>query len=279
MIKYIFHILLFVSLSLRVTAGSVDTIAIYSTSMHKPVKCVFIMPGNYNSSQKYYPVIYLLHGYSGNYAQWINIAPQLSIYADSLQAILVCPDGGYGSWYFNSPVDTTVRYETFVSSELVKYTDSAYKTVADKQHRAITGLSMGGHGALYLSIRHKNIYGAAGATSGGVDIRPFPGNWDLKKVLGDTICCKQNWQNNTVINIADSLKNGELKIIFDCGVSDFFIEVNRSLHQKLLAMKIDHDYIERPGAHNKDYWKNSIDYQLLFFKKFFESSGVENITR
>ena len=67
----------------------------------------------------------------------------------------------------------------------------------------------------------------------------------------------------------DNLKNGELKIIFDCGLDDFFLEVNRNLHKKLMDRKIDHDYIERPGGHNVAYWHNSIDYQVLFFEKFF----------
>ena len=66
-----------------------------------------------------------------------------------------------------------------------------------------------------------------------------------------------------------------MAIIFDCGLDDFFLEVNRSLHKKLMELKIEHDYIERPGAHNKDYWGSSIDYQLLYFKKYFNSHLVK----
>jgi S-formylglutathione hydrolase FrmB len=238
--------------------------------MQKNVKCVIITPFNYEKSKEQFPVVYLLHGHSGNYAQWLHVAPQLKNKVDELQIIIVCPDGGFNSWYFDSEIDSSIRYETFISKELVKFIDRRYNTIAKKNGRAITGFSMGGHGALYISIKHKDLYGAAGSISGGVDIRPFPNKWDIKKVLGDTICCDANWQKNTVINVVDSLKNGELKLIFDCGVDDFFLQVNRNLHQKLLALKIDHDYTERPGAHNPMYWKNSIDYQLLFFNKFFE---------
>ena len=78
------------------------------------------------------------------------------------------------------------------------------------------------------------------------------------------------------MNLVDSLQNGELKIIFDCGVNDFFIEVNRNLHQKLLERKIDHDYAERPGEHNWNYWNNSIKYQMLFFRQFFIDNKVLN---
>jgi len=71
----------------------------------------------------------------------------------------------------------------------------------------------------------------------------------------------------------DNLRNGDLKIIFDCGTSDFFLTVNRDLHQKLLDKKIDHDYIERPGGHNGQYWRNSIDLQILFFWKYFQAAN------
>jgi len=128
---------------------------------------------------------------------------------------------------------------------------------------------MGGHGALYLAMHHTDLYGAAGATSGGVDFRPFPDNWDIKKDLGKYASNKAVWDAHTVITAADNLHNGDLRIIFDCGVDDFFITVNRALHQKLVEKKIDHDYTERPGGHTGTYWHNSIDYQVLYFHKYF----------
>ncbi|HVZ57959.1 MAG TPA: alpha/beta hydrolase family protein [Chitinophagaceae bacterium] len=252
-------------------AATVDTIQVFSLAMNKNIPCVIILPDSYHSTGKRFPVVYLLHGYSGSYANWSELAPQLHEEADQYNMILVCPDGGYNSWYFDSPVNPAIRYETFVAGELIAYLDSHYRTRADRRHRAITGLSMGGHGALYLAIRHRSLYGAAGSTSGGVDIRPFPGKWDIRDVLGDTSCCRSNWENNTVINLADSLRPGDLQLIFDCGVDDFFLEVNRQLHRKLLEHKIDHDYTERPGGHTAAYWRNSIDYQLLFFRKYFQA--------
>jgi len=253
-----------------VKAGTVDTIEVYSNAMHKKIKCVIVKPAAYETAAQRFSVVYLLHGYSGSYAQWININPQgLTAKADEMNSIFVCPDGGFGSWYFDSPVDSSIRYETFVSKELVSYIDQTYKTDASREHRAITGLSMGGHGALYLALKHKDTYGAAGSTSGGVDFRPFPKNWDIAKDLGDYTTHQKNWDDNTVITLADNLKNGDLHLMIDCGVDDFFLQVNRNLNQKLLDKKIDHDYIERPGGHNSDYWANSILYQLLYFQTYF----------
>jgi enterochelin esterase-like enzyme len=72
------------------------------------------------------------------------------------------------------------------------------------------------------------------------------------------------------MNVVDQLQNNQLKLIIDCGLDDFFLDVNRALHQKLMTMKVDHEYIERPGKHDDVYWGNAIDYQLLFFKKGFD---------
>jgi S-formylglutathione hydrolase FrmB len=247
----------------------VDTIRVYSNSMHKNIPCVVVVPDGYKKSKDRYPVVYLLHGYSGNYRTWVKDFAATKEDADLYKMIIVSPDGGYSSWYFDSPVDTGFRYETFVTKELIPYIDRQYKTMADRQHRAISGLSMGGHGALYLAIRHKDLFGAANSMSGGVDIRPFPKNWDLMKRLGDTVVQKANWEHNTVINLVDSLKDKDLLLAFDCGTKDFFLDVNRALHQKLLKMGVAHDYTERPGGHNGAYWNNALPYHLLFFHRYF----------
>jgi enterochelin esterase-like enzyme len=105
--------------------------------------------------------------------------------------------------------------------------------------------------------------------SGGVDIRPFPNNWDIKKRLGRYPEHPENWEKNTVINLVHLL-DGDLKIIIDCGYDDFFFDDNKRLHEKLVERNIAHDYIERPGAHNWNYWANAIKYQLVFFNDAFK---------
>lgn len=267
--KQLFSILFLFFISIELSAAKVDTVAVFSNSMQKEIKCVVITPKNYKKSKQAFPVVYLLHGYSGNYRSWMKDAPQLAQRADELQLMIVCVDGGFYSWYYDSPIDPKMKYETFVSKELVNYIDTRYKTIADKKGRAITGLSMGGHGALYLAVRNKEVYSQAGSMAGGVDIRPFPNNWQIKQVLGDITTHKENWDTYTVINQIETLKNGELQLIIDCGLGDFFLDVNRNLHQKLMSLKIEHDYTERPGAHNGAYWGSAVDYHLLFFKKGF----------
>lgn len=249
-------------------AQQVDTVTIRSKMGHD-LKNVVILPKSYAEGNTRYPVVYLLHGCGGNYASWITIKPELPQLASQYNLIIVCPDGLINSWYWNSPLNKDMQFEDYISDEVIRYTDSHYRTIADRSARAISGLSMGGHGAMWNAIRHRDVFGAVGSTSGGLDIRPFPTNWKMQNQLGEFASNKKRWDEHTVINLIPSLKDGDLAIIIDCGVDDFFLEVNRRAHQSLLDHNIKHDYIERPGAHNNAYWNNSIDYQLLFFHKFF----------
>ena len=272
--KNILAIFLLLFVAIGVQAVQVDTVMVHSKAMNKEVKVVYVVPdkatGNCGQAC---PVIYLLHGHGGNAKSWITIKPELPRIADEKGIIFVCPDGK-NSWYWDSPLKPAYRYETFVSDELVKYTDAHYATEADRQGRAIAGLSMGGHGALWNAIRHKDVFGAAGSTSGGVDIRPFPQNWDMSKQLGEEAENQSVWDAHTVINLVPSMKKGQLAMIIDCGYGDFFLEVNKNFHEALLKQGIDHDFLLRPGEHNSTYWNNSIDYQILFFQKYFQKNGI-----
>ena len=233
-------------------AAKIDTIQVFSASMNKNIKTCVIVPDGYKKSKKKFPVVYLLHGYSGNYATWVKSFKDVGKQVDQYGFIAIGVDGNYSRWYFDSPIDPAFKYETYVINELVPFIDKKYKTVATREARAITGLSMGGHGALYLSFKHQDVFGAAGSMSGGVDFRPFPEKWDIKKRLGAITEFPENWDKNTVTNMLDLVKNSHLKLIIDCGVDDFFIDVNRELNKKMLALKINHDYIERTGQHNTE---------------------------
>ncbi|MFC5411707.1 alpha/beta hydrolase [Larkinella bovis] len=252
-------------------ASKVDTVETYSAAMKKTIKAVVLTPDSYVSGREF-PVVYLLHGYSGNYADWVKKAPSVHQAADTYQTIIVCPDGNFSSWYFDSPADPSSKYETYVATELVNWVDGRYKTIKNRKGRAITGLSMGGHGALYLAFKHQDVFGAAGSMSGGVDIRPFPNNWDMAKKLGPYAQYPDRWEQNTVINMLHLLTPGSLALIIDCGTEDFFFRVNNHLHEKMLERNIAHDYITRPGAHNWPYWTSALNYQLLFMQQYFDKN-------
>lgn len=251
-------------------SATVDTVSVFSDKMNKYIKTVVIKPESY-TAQSAFPVLYLLHGYSDRYDGWVQKVPSMKELSDYHGMMIVCPDGAFGSWYLDSPVDSSFQFETFVSKELVSWIDKNYNTIDSREGRAITGLSMGGHGGLYLGFRNQDVFGACGSMSGGVDIRPFPKNWDLAKRLGEQSEYPERWEEHTVMGLLHLLTPGSLRIVIDCGTDDFFYEVNERLHRELLYRNIPHDYISRPGAHNWEYWSNAIKYQALFFHEYFSS--------
>ena len=251
-----------------------DTVKIYSAKMARDITTVVIVPEQYFAPEKLgnrYPVLYLLHGAYGDYSNWSKKA-NLDAIASQYSMIIVCPDG-QDSWYYDSPIDPSFQFETFISKELVKYVDRNYRTVAEPAMRAITGLSMGGHGALWNAFRHPDVFGSCGSMSGGVDITPFPGRWHIAERLGNYEGNKDVWAAHSVINLVPALKKGQ-NIIIDDGNEDFFLEVNLNLHEALLKHGIAHDFIVRPGNHSWDYWVNALDYQVLFFHKAFTRANM-----
>lgn len=267
--KYIPVVAFMLLFAIPLRATRVDTIRVYSKAMDKTIPVIYVLPDKVVEGQSR-PVIYLLHGYGDNYTTWITKKPDLKEYVDEKGLIIVCPDGST-SWYWDSPQDPKFRYETFIAEELVAHTDRYYPTIRNRNGRAIAGQSMGGHGALWISIRHSDVFGAAGCLSGGVDIRPFSTNWEINRRLGSYETNPEIWDSHTVINQLDKFKTANLALTIDCGSSDFFYEVNVKLHQLLLNNEIRHDFIIRPGGHSWGYWTNAFDFQLLFFEKFFKN--------
>ena len=261
-------LLLCLGLLHAVGAQKPQELLVHSAAMEKDIPTLIMLPEDYDG-ERAYPVIYLLHGWEMPFTDWLRVQRELPELATRHGVILVCPESG-NSWYWDSPVNPRMRYETYVAHELTDYIKTHYKTIDDRRARAITGLSMGGHGALWLAIRHQDIFSACGAMSGAVDIRPFPNKWNMADSLGKYEENPERWAAHTVMTQLDKLSPGELAIIIDCGTEDFFHEVNEKLHCALLERKIPHDYISRPGAHNGRYWRNAILYQLLYFAEHFK---------
>lgn len=261
-------------------ASHVDTVHIYSDVMQREIPALVITPDRYTSTDTtQYPVIYLLHGYSGNYLDWHDKASSFPPLADTHQVIIVCPDGGYNSWYIDSPIDDSSQYETHVGKEVVAYVDAHYRTVANRSGRAITGLSMGGHGALFLALRHPDTFGAAGSMSGGVDLTYDTQGWEIAEKLGRYEMYPLRWDSLSVVNLVQLQPPDRLAMIIDCGTEDFFFEINRQLHRTLLRQGIPHDYMVHSGGHRWDYWNKAVQYQLLFFRNYFDEMAVLSATK
>ena len=248
----------------------VDTIEVMSVKMGRTIKNTVVLPAQYTEKKnpiRFFPVVYLLHGAQGSYRDWPKKADLRSL-ASQYGVIIVCPDG-QDSWYFDSPIDPKFQFETYVVYELRNYIETHYRTLNHSKYRAITGLSMGGHGALWLAWRHPDLYGSCGSMSGAVDIMTLKDRFKIDKRLGKYAANTQSWRDHSVINLVPSLKNGEQNIIIDDGTQDFLIKENRALHAALDKQGIKHNYSERPGRHSWDYWVKSLTMHLDFFAKHF----------
>ena len=268
--KQIIVLLVFIISSENINAADVDTVSIFSNKMKREIKCVVIKPEQYSKKVAAFPVVYLLHGYSGSYNNWVKKVPALITYASNMNVIIVCPDGGFSSWYFDSPIDSTYQYETFISTELVNYVDANYKTIKNLNARALTGLSMGGHGGIYVGLQYPQTFGAIGSMSGALDASLIKQGYQVEKRLGDTTTFAQNWKTHSTFTMVDTIKLTNQKIIVDCGTEDFVLGFNEELHKRFMKRKIKHDYILRPGKHDWAYWSNAVYYQLVFFRKYFD---------
>ncbi len=252
----------------------VDTVEVMSDKMGRVIKNTVVLPAQYiekKNPTRFFPVVYLLHGAQGSYRDWPKKADLRSL-ASQYGVIIVCPDG-QDSWYFDSPIDPNFQFETYVVYELRHFIESHYRTINHPKYRAITGLSMGGHGALWLAWRHPDVYGSCGSMEGGVDIYNYPNRWKVNERLGDFENNKDVWREHSVINLVPMLQPGQ-NIVIDAGKNDIFIEANNALHEALDKQGIPHDYTVRPGRHSWSFWINALDYQMLYFYKAF-NTGVK----
>lgn len=266
---------LFLIVSIAGFAAIVDTVSIFSASMSKARKCIVITPGTTKKTDKTFPTVYLLHGFSGNYSNWVQRVPNLTRYADAYGLVIVCPDGEFSSWYFDSPVDSSMRYETYIANEVPQYVEANYPVIKDRKARAITGLSMGGHGGLFLGFRHAAFFGACGSMSGALAIEYITRGYHVERRLGDTTD-KERYRDYSILKQMEQYPKDSIDIIIDCGTEDFVIEMNRMAHQKMLQLKIPHEYTERPGKHDWRYWAKAVQFQLLFFRNYFNRNFAAN---
>ncbi len=240
-----------------------DTLSFKRNYLPYPDTTLVFLPDTYNLSENF-PAVILLNGWSGNYKQWNDIA-DLKTLANKYNFIIVTPDGYYDSWYCNNIPRKNLQYEKFFIEDLLPELFRKYKI--DRTKLFISGLSMGGHGAMTLFIKYNDLFLSAGSMSGILDITKFPNKWGLQSVLGSYEKHMKIWNENSAYHIVDSLKNSKKEFIVDCGTEDFAFGVNAKFFHKCKDLKLKITFIARPGGHDRKYWAESILYHLDFFKR------------
>jgi enterochelin esterase-like enzyme len=258
-----------------------------SQILGRDVSYAVYLPPDYATSARRYPVVYLLHGYTDDESAWIqfgevNEAADLAIAArDIPPMIIVMPDGGV-SFYIND-CRNKVRYEDMLIQEFIPYVDRTYRTRPKKEFRGVSGLSMGGFGALVHAMRHPDVFAACAAFSAAVwTDEDFAGMDDktygpvLSPVFGPNPAGRDrltpHYRSYSPLDLAKSLPVEELKKVryyIDCGDDDFLFKGNAALHVLLSERKIPHEFRTRDGGHTWTYWRTGIVDALRFIGQSF----------
>ncbi|HEY4207335.1 MAG TPA: alpha/beta hydrolase-fold protein [Puia sp.] len=258
-----------------------------SSILNRSVKYTIYLPLDYETSDRSYPVVYLLHGYTDDNTGWLQFG-EINRYADKAIAegtippmIIVMPNGD-SSWYINS-YDGKENYEDFFIKEFMPTIEKTYRIKAEKHYRGVAGLSMGGYGALVYALKHPELFAAAAPLSAAVfadsTMTTMPDNsWanTFGQLFGRSLNGKDRlskaWYENSPLKIVESKSTDELRKVrywIDCGDDDRLSEGNCLLHILLLEKHVPHEFRVRDGAHNWTYWRTGITDALAFIGASF----------
>ncbi len=265
----------------------IETQIVKSKILNRDVHYTAYLPADYGISERTYPVVYLLHGLSGDNTQWLQWG-EINRYADkaitdgTIPPMIIIMPNANRSWYMNS-YDAKVKYEDFFIKEFIPVVEKTYRIKAEKAYRGIAGLSMGGYGTLLYSLKYPELFTAAAPLSAGVyddeEIVQIPDN-DWVRIFGqvsDTTLKGKNrlnkvWYDNSILQLVkDKSSENLIKVRYwiDCGDDDFLTKGNCLLHLALAEKKVPHEFRIRDGAHTWTYWRTGITDALKFIGDSF----------
>jgi S-formylglutathione hydrolase FrmB len=257
-----------------------------SKTLDQPVDYCVDLPENYDSTRARYPTLYFLHGLFENYHAWDenggkDVLDGLLKRGRIGPFIVILPNGD-NTFYINS-YNGRVRYEDFFTQELVPYIDRTYRTIRDPRARGISGVSMGGYGALHLAMRHPDVFGSVSAQSAAL-IPKFPhplpstGRWGfyarvLERPFGNPLNEKYFDDNNPLTLAEHPERFPDLQMYLDVGVRDRygFEKGAELLDQILNEHEFPHTFALRPGNHGWTYEQKYLQYSLIFHWRVFHA--------
>ena len=267
--------------------GRIDCASLNSKILHRSVRYCVMLPPSYESSKgTKYPVLYFLHGLGEN-EQTLLRSGGWGLIEDLRQQdkvgdfLMVAPEGR-GSFFIDA-AGTGDRYEKFFLSEFLPYVETHFRIIRDRRHRGVTGLSMGGFGALRFAFAHPEVFASVSAQSPAlITETPQQVNADLRdagplaRVLGNAFgnpVDVAHWNANNPLNLAQrnriALKTEA--IYFNCGEQDEFgfAEGASKLHKQLTAMGLLHEFHLYPGSHDAEYFLSHLHETMEFHWKAF----------
>jgi len=268
--------------SISAQSGKVfDNLSVNSAILKSERKFAIYLPPDYESSERTYPVLYLLHGGGDDQTGWVQFGEVLHL-ADkaihegvSTPMIIVMPDANTGKrGYFNSP-DGKWRYEDFFFEELMPYVEKTYRIKGDKRFRAVAGLSMGGGGSFMYALHRPELFSSAcplSASTGPLSLEQLKERLDRSGESYKEDDLQAYYEQHNALSLIESLPAEELKSVrwyIDCGDDDFLFEGNSLVHIALRKKEVPHEYRVRNGGHTWTYWRESLPEVLNFVSQAF----------
>lgn len=258
--------------------SNVENHKLNSKLMAREMPYRVVLPNNYKSAsdKNSYPVIFLLHGLTGHFDNWTD-KTKLAQYAAKYNYIIVTPEGNNG-WYSDSLTVSNDKYESYIVQELIPEIDKKFRTQADRSHRAIAGLSMGGYGSVKFGLKYPEMFALVGSFSGALGAASFTEkNTGLIGKGVDTIFGgeeSENRKSNDVFKLIREMPDDKIKklpfVYLDCGTEDFLFKNNREYVNLLVEKKVRHEFRQLPGAHDWKFWDAQIQEFLELSERFIK---------
>lgn len=273
---------LMISAAVFAQGGKVsDNLTIPSKILKMDRKYAIYLPEDYYTSDRFYPVLYLLHGSGDDQSGWVqfgevkHIADKAIAEGKCTAMIIVMPDGNTGQrGYFNSPKGDW-NYEDFFFQEFIPTIEKAYRIRAEKRYRAISGLSMGGGGTFMYALHHPELFSSAcplSAYVGPISMDDAVTRWENQYpgISKDDLI--KYFSKHSALELINNMPDDQKKAVrwyIDCGDDDFLYEGNSLIHIAMRKKEILHEFRIRDGAHNWTYWRDSLPTVLEFVSQAF----------
>jgi enterochelin esterase-like enzyme len=273
-------ILLLVPVLLQAQTGKVfDNLTLQSKILKMERRYALYLPPDYETSQRSYPVLYLLHGYSDNQTGWVQFGEVQHIADEAINSgkatpmIIVMPDADSGIPGYVNDAKGDWRYEDFFFQEFMPYIEKTYRIRPDKHYRAVAGLSMGGGGSFYFALHHPELFSSACPLSAATDAEIIDSLTNFKYTKGISDKAKKDYYNNyNVLYLIEHMPADQKKAVrwyIDCGDDDFLYEGNSRVHIAMRKNEIPHEFRVRDGVHNWVYWRTALPEVLDFVSMAF----------
>lgn len=254
-----------------------DAKTVKSEILGKEMKVAVYLPDGYATSERSYPVLYLLHGYSDDQTGWVQfgevkrIADQTIGSGRAAEMIIVMPDAEV-TWYMND-LKGQYRFEDYFFTELLPHVEKTYRCRTKKEFRAVAGLSMGGLGSFIYALRHPDLFAACCPLSGALWDRDAMAKRMKLNELGEppekVNAYLDQYCPATLAERMPEEQKKAVKFYIDCGDDDFLSADNCRMHVLLLDKKIPHEYRMRDGGHSWSYWRTALPDVLEFVSQSF----------